>query len=108
MDTIRKLSDYAIIKGEARSIDKQKLMDYIAYFEKHCQETAEAFGVTAKTAWNLGSPGYKVEKDSASVRLISEVFAQMGVEPLPEASGGGMDANRYNAKGIQSVGLATG
>ena len=100
--------DYAIIKGEARSIDKQKLMDYIAYFEKHCQETAEAFGVTAKTAWNLGSPGYKVEKNSASVRLISEVFAQMGVEPLPEASGGGMDANRYNSKGIQSVGLATG
>ena len=32
----------------------------------------------------------------------------MGVTPLPEASGGGMDANRYNYNGMQSVGLATG
>jgi tripeptide aminopeptidase len=100
--------DYAIIKGESRSLDKQKLMDYIAYFEKHCQETAEAFGVTAKTEWTMGSPGFKVEKESASVRLVSEVFAQMGVTPLPEAGGGGMDANRYNYNGMQAVGLATG
>ena len=30
------------------------------------------------------------------------------VTPLPEASGGGMDANRYNYNGMQSVELATG
>ena len=100
--------DYAIIKGEARSLDKQKLMEYITYFEKHCQETAEAFGVTAKTEWSLGSPGFKNDKDSASVRLAIEAFAQMGVTPQPEAGGGGMDANRYNYNGLQAVGLATG
>ena len=100
--------DYAIIKGEARSLEKQKLMDYITYFEKHCRETAEAFGVTAKTEWSLGSPGFKNDKESASVRLATEAFAQMGVTPMPEAGGGGMDANRYNYNGLQAVGLATG
>lgn len=100
--------DYAVIKGEARSIDKQKLLDYIDYFEKHCMEKAAGFGVTAKVEWTMGSPGYSVPKDSAAVRLISAVFDQMGVTPLPEASGGGMDANRYNYNGMQSVGLATG
>ena len=71
-------------------------------------EKAAGFGVTAKVEWTMGSPGYSVPKDSAAVRLISAVFDQMGVTPLPEASGGGMDANIYNAKGMATVGVATG
>lgn len=100
--------DYALIKGEARSISKQKLMDYITYFENHCKQVAEGFGVRAELHSDLGSPGFSVSKDGASVRLISAVFEKMGVTPNPEASGGGMDANRYNYNGLESVGLATG
>ena len=100
--------DYAIIKGEARSLDKQKLLDYIAYFEDHCKKTGEEFGVQIKTEWSLGSPGFKVPAESPSVKLMCDVFADMGVDANPEAGGGGMDANRFNYNGLQSVGLATG
>ncbi|MBQ5813984.1 MAG: hypothetical protein IIW34_07535, partial [Clostridia bacterium] len=83
-------------------------LDYIAYFEEHCKKTGEEFGVQIKTEWSLGSPGFKVPADSASVRLMCDVFADMGVAANPEAGGGGMDANRFNYNGLQSVGLATG
>jgi len=39
---------------------------------------------------------------------MADVFQQMGVTMKAEPSGGGMDANRYNYNGLQSVGLATG
>ena len=99
--------DHAVINGEARSRSSQKLSNYIGYFEEHCRKTAEEFGVRAETSWKKGTPGFSVPHDSASVRLISKVFEQMGVTPCPEPSGGGMDANRFNMNGLQSVGLAT-
>lgn len=107
-DATNAVSDYALIKGEARSIDKQKLLDYMEYFEAHCQKEASAFGVTAKVEATIGSPGFSVPHDGASVRLISRVFDKMGVTATPEPSGGGMDANRFNYNGLESVGLATG
>ena len=33
---------------------------------------------------------------------------QQGLTPLIEGGGGGMDANNFNARGIKSVGVATG
>lgn len=107
-DATNAVSDYAFIKGEARAIDQKKLVEYTVYFESHCKKVAEDFGATVKTHVSFGSPGYNVPKDGASVRLISKVFGDMGVTPLAEPSGGGMDANRYNYKGLESVGLATG
>ena len=107
-DATNAVCDHALIKGEARSRNKQKLLDYLEYFEKHCNEEAAAFGVTVKVESALGSPGFNVPKDSASVNLISKVFGKMGITPKPEPSGGGMDANRFNYNGLESVGLATG
>ena len=36
------------------------------------------------------------------------MLEQRGITPLIEMGGGGMDANRFNAMGIKSVGVASG
>jgi len=107
-DATNAVCDYCLIKGEARSLVKEKLEEYVAYFEDHCKKEAEAFGCTVRTEATFGSPGFSVPADGAAVRLMADVFQQMGVTMKAEPSGGGMDANRYNYNGLQSVGLATG
>ncbi len=107
-DATNAVCDYCLIKGESRSLVQSKLEEYTAYFEKHCHEQGEAFGCTVKTEVTFGYAGFSIPKDAAAVRLMGDVFEQMGVTMRAEPGGGGMDANVYNSKGLQSVGLATG
>ena len=52
--------------------------------------------------------GFLVPPEDELLTILCGVLEQQGLTPLIEAGGGGMDANRFNAKGIKSVGVATG
>lgn len=106
--SINAVQEHAMVYGEVRCVSKEKLMEYIEYFHKHCQEKAEGTGARVETRAKIGYPSFDVPEDSLTVNLVKKVFDDMGIQISVERSAGGMDANNLNGMGVACVGLATG
>ena len=52
--------------------------------------------------------GYKVPRGAAPVEVASRALADVGIEPQPISTGGGSDANVFQARGFQCLNLANG
>ena len=100
--------DYATFRGEARSRNLQKLLDYMEYFKAHCTKTAEAAGATITIdAFENLLPFYMGEEEEVMV-IAKEACEAAGIPYIAQVGGGGMDANIFNAKGMKTIGVATG
>ena len=99
---------HAIVRGESRSRNNEKLEAYIANVEKVCTETAAETGAEFKVDIIRDYRSFLVPPESGCIQRAGRVFEQMGLKMRVEAGGGGMDANRLNEHGITAVGLATG
>ena len=53
-------------------------------------------------------PGYRFRRTEPAVQLGAEALARTGFEPSYVLSGGGADANVFNARGLSCVNLANG
>ena len=100
--------DYAMFQGETRSRSRQKLLDYVAYFEDHCKKVAEAAGAEIKITKYEGFLPFLIPEDDEVMVVVKKACEAVGIECKVEVGGGGMDANIYNAKGMFTVGVATG
>jgi len=102
------VNDYAFVQGETRSGSHQKVEDYIARWEQVCREVEAETGAKINTQVHHLFRCFDVPRDSLPICVVARAFERMGVPLVIEGGGGGMDANRFNENGIQSVGLATG
>ena len=102
------ICDTVEITGEARSRDEKKLKEYEAYAEQFLKDTLSGTGASYDFTVDENHGAFAVDKDSTAVRRITEAMERIGVSPVAEAGGGGMDANILNEKGITTVGVATG
>ena len=100
--------DRVEIRGEARSRDEAKLRAQIAAMRRALEEAAQCHGaqvdieiVRSYTAFRLDERTRIVQRAVAAARTI-------GVEPRITASGGGFDANIFNAAGLPTIALSTG
>ena len=100
--------DYAMFQGETRSRSRQKLQEYVAYFEEHCTKVAEAAGAQIKITKNEGFLPFLIPEDNEVITVAKAACEAIGVECKIEVGGGGMDANVYNAQGMFTIGVATG
>lgn len=99
---------YAFVHGEARSRDIHKLENCIREFETTCADIARISGARIETKVDHDYTCFNVPLSAPSICLLESVFKKMGITMSIEAGGGGMDANRFNANGIECVGVATG
>jgi tripeptide aminopeptidase len=53
-------------------------------------------------------PSFNVPEGHPVISLASKAMASLGITPSVEIAGGGQDGNRFNARGIAAVGVATG
>jgi len=100
--------DYVEIGGEARSRDPKKLNDYIEYVKGFCQEVISKTPATCQVRVEHCFDGFCIPPEDELLTTLCGVLEKQGITPLIEGGGGGMDANRFNANGIKSVGVATG
>jgi len=100
--------DLASFKGEARSRDLQKLEDYVAYFEAHCNAVAEKHGVGIQLEKIQNFLPFLIPEDDQVLQVAKAASEKLGLDYRVEVGGGGMDANIYNAQGMATVGVATG
>ena len=95
-------------KGESRSRSQEKLQRYIDYFQDHCHKAAKDTGAHVVTRADMSFAPFLIEQDAPVLQTAIRALKDLGIEPRIEQGGGGMDANIYNAKGLPSIGIATG
>jgi len=94
--------------GEARSLQLSKLQEQTAKMVNALQGAAGRHGATAEITVERAYDGYALDESNAVVRGLANACRVVGVEPTFVPSGGGSDANIFNAHGMQVVNLGVG
>jgi tripeptide aminopeptidase len=100
--------EWCELEAEARSHDGRKLADLV-------QEMLEAFAFAASTAEctvetevSETYQGYRFREPDPVVQLARTALERCGFEFRPALTGGGADANVFNARGLPCLVLANG
>jgi tripeptide aminopeptidase len=100
--------EWCSFEAEARSHDPRKLADLV-------QEMLDAFTFAAgaaecelETRLEEAFHGYRFRRDDLPVRLAATALERSGFAPRYVLTGGGADANVFNARGLPCVNLANG
>jgi tripeptide aminopeptidase len=102
--------DRVDMRGEARSHDVAKLDAQIAAMRRALEEAVEQHpGARLELDIRRSYEAYRLAESEPLIGRIARALDAMG-EPAPEfrLSGGGSDANVYNARGITAVPISTG
>lgn len=100
--------DLVQLKGEVRSLDMNKLDLHSRRIGEHFKSISRKWG--AQHDFNrvpLYSP-FKLEENAKIIRLVQRAALETGLNPRVKSSGGGSDANIFNARGIPALNLGIG
>lgn len=100
--------DYVEIACEARSRDKAKLAAQTKHMVDTFEQVAAANGAKAEITVKTAYDPYVLTADMPVVALARQAAEGIGLTPVFEATGGGSDANFFNAFGVPSAVLGTG
>ncbi len=100
--------DRVELMGEARSRDPSKLENQTVRMVRALEDAAGSFGGTVDVEAVRAYDGYTLTEADPVVSMLMSSCRAVGVEPVLLPSGGGSDANIYNALGLQVANLSTG
>ena len=98
----------AVLEGMARSHDQAKLDTQIQAMREACDSAAARLGGQVEFTAEEIYRTYHIAEDAAPYREAAAAVRSLGLDVVPRKSGGGTDANLFNAKGIPCVALPTG
>jgi tripeptide aminopeptidase len=113
-DATNVVTDYAYIKGEARSEDSRFATEiaeaYGAGFERARAEVTSDTGATARIEFThvAAYPPFRLEPSSPPVARAASALRRLGMEPNLIFSPGGLDANWLDKHGIPTVTIGAG
>ena len=96
------------IMYEARSFQGEKLDNLLKETNDIFAATAKEFGAEFINDVKKGYDGFTLDPESEILKCFAKACANIGLESTQKSSGGGSDANVYNAKGFKAVNLAVG
>jgi len=111
------ITDFVLVKGEARSHDERKLARQVAHMQRRFQHSARRHRVERDGQVIAGRveetvsrdyPRLRLTPDLRIVRLIAEAGRRLGREIGVRRTGGGLDANIFNDRGITVATFGTG
>ncbi len=100
--------DLVTIQGDARSRNNEKLAAIRDEIVNTIVTNVEKYGAKAEAIVEHKYDSFYVEENSRVVELAKEACATQGFEPNVGQTGGGSDANFFNAYGVPCVILGTG
>ncbi len=100
--------EWCILQAEARSHDEHKLSALVQEMLDAFAFAASVSDCTAEVEVAEQYRGYRFRPDEPAVRIAADALRGVGVEPTTALSGGGADANVFNARGLPCVNLANG
>jgi tripeptide aminopeptidase len=111
------ITNFVLLRGEARSLDEEKLEEQTRHMMKCLEDAAAKYEVTVEGVTTRGRIESEVTReyyamdvsdDSRVVKLVKAAASRMGLDVQTLASGGGCDANIFNKRGIECANLGTG
>ncbi|NLZ92794.1 MAG: M20/M25/M40 family metallo-hydrolase [Firmicutes bacterium] len=100
--------DYVEIHGEVRSLVEEKLVKATEAIVNAFIETAGTENARVEMEVNRLYSAYHIKKDHILLQLVKKAGAAINLPIQLQPTGGGSDANIFNAKGIATVNLAVG
>ena len=113
-DATNVVTDYAFIKGEARSPEAAFATEiangYKEAFAKAQAAVKDHEGDTAEVTFShkASYPPFKLDEDSPVVQRAAKALKMLGIEPTYLFSNGGLDANWLDKHGIPTVTIGAG
>lgn len=98
----------AELRAEARSLDPEKAKRQAEHMTRAIAEAATAYGGRATWQARLVYQGYWLPETSEPVQRAVRAVEALGLRPRVKSTGGGSDANIFNAKGLPTVVLGVG
>ena len=97
-----------VVDGEARSRDSAKLEIQVAHMRERCEAAAREVGAQAEVRVEHAYLPYRIDPEAPVARMAAAAARRVGLEPTFSATGGGSDANNFNAGGLPMVVLGLG
>jgi tripeptide aminopeptidase len=102
------IPDKVLIKGEARSHDPIKLKRQVKHMKDVLTKACRKYGAKIKIKIVLMYKSFKIKRNSEIIKLAMSAAKKLKIKAELKATGGGSDANVFNAKGIPSVIVGSG
>ena len=100
--------EWCSFTAEVRSHDESKAIELVREMLESAAFAASLAECEVESEVRPSFPGYRFKESDAPVRLAATALEQAGFEPKYALSGGGADANVFNARGLSCVNLANG
>jgi tripeptide aminopeptidase len=100
--------EWCSFSAEVRSQDERKAVDLTREMLESAAFAASLTDCEVESEVRPSFPGYRFREGDEPVRLAAEALQRAGYAPTYALSGGGADANVFNARGLQCVNLANG
>jgi tripeptide aminopeptidase len=100
--------EWCSFTAEVRSHDEGKAIELVREMLETAAFAASLGECEVETEVRPSFPGYRFRESDEPVRLAAEALRRAGFEPSYALSGGGADANVFNARGLACVNLANG
>lgn len=96
------------VVGEVRSLDPDKAVEAVLSMSDSMIWSASESGCEVDIQTEQVFAGYRTPENSTALRVAEAALGSCGYEPRRISSGGGSDANVFNARGLETVLLANG
>jgi tripeptide aminopeptidase len=100
--------EHCRVEAEARSLDAERVEAVVAEMVDHLHDGANAYECDVDVAVQRLWPGYRLRASAPSLDVAGAGLRAAGYEPRHIATGGGSDANAFNAAGFECVNVANG
>ncbi|MBU0687429.1 MAG: M20/M25/M40 family metallo-hydrolase [Candidatus Margulisbacteria bacterium] len=100
--------DLVEIKGEARSHNAKKLKKQMRHMTSELSRACSKAGAKLNVKVSSEYRSFKVGENQEVMQLAKKAAKSIGIQPITKPTGGGSDANIFNASGIPSVIIGLG
>ena len=102
------IPEWCSFQAEVRSHDERKMTELVREMLETAAFAASLAECELETEVRPSFPGYRFRENEPVVQLAAGALRATGFEPRYALSGGGADANVFNARGLSCVNLANG
>lgn len=102
------IPDEVELKGEARSHNFKKLKRQVEHMEKILLRTSSKYKARLKLKVEQIYRSFEIKKVEKVLKLAVSAVKRSGIKPVLKPTGGGSDANIFNAAGIPTVIMGVG
>jgi tripeptide aminopeptidase len=100
--------EWCTFEAEVRSHDERKANDLVREMLESAAFAASLTDCEVDSDVKVSFPGYRFRESDPIVALASEALSNAAFTPSYALSGGGADANVFNARGLSCLNLANG